>query len=129
MTGFGRKNNDVLVTALAGGTTVADAARNAGVSERTAYRRLESAEFRRRIDHVRAEIVGQAMGALTEAMTEAAGTLRRLLQAEREPVRLGAARSILEFGQRLRESVELEARIAAMESTLEADTDGKGNEQ
>jgi hypothetical protein len=49
-------------------------------------------------------------------LTEAADTLRALLRAKSRSVRLGAARAILELGTRLRESVELEQRIAALEA-------------
>jgi hypothetical protein len=41
MAGSGRKNADAaLLAALAGGATVQEAASSAGISERTAYRRL-----------------------------------------------------------------------------------------
>jgi hypothetical protein len=39
-----------------------------------------------------------------------------LLRAKSRSVRLGAARAILELGTKLRESVELEQRIAALEA-------------
>ena len=42
----------VLLQALACGANLENAARKAGVSERTAYRRLGDPEFRRQVDHV-----------------------------------------------------------------------------
>jgi hypothetical protein len=45
-------------------------------------------------------------------------TLRGLLAGESESVKLGAARSILELGWKLKEAVELELRIAALEQRL-----------
>jgi predicted NAD/FAD-binding protein len=41
--------------------------------------------------------------------------LEKLLTAKSEAVSLGAARSVLELGQRLRDTVELEERIAELE--------------
>jgi hypothetical protein len=49
-------------------------------------------------------------------MAEAADVLRQLLDAQTPPaVRLGACRALLELAVKLRESVELEERVAALE--------------
>jgi hypothetical protein len=112
----GRKNRDTaLLTALAGGATVRQAAEQAGVSERTAFRRLADADFAREVDILRAEMVRRAWGKMADGMAEAADTLRQLLRAESESVRLGACRAALEMGVELRESVELEQRLQALE--------------
>jgi HEAT repeat protein len=63
---------------------------------------------------------------MTDGMTEAADQLRQLLAAESESVRLGAARALLELGVRLRESVDLEARIAALEGVEQVSPGGCG---
>jgi hypothetical protein len=115
-----RKGEDTLLLALASGQTVRDAARAAGVGERTAARRWADPAFRRRVTRLRAELVERATGQLADGMAEAVATLRRLLTAEGESVRLGAARSILELGNRLREAVELEGRLRAVEDRLVA---------
>jgi hypothetical protein len=117
MAGNGRKTGDEgLVIALAGGASVREAAEASGLSERTIYRRLEDPAFRQQVQDVRGEFVRQAVGRLAAASTEAVATLRALLNADGESARLGAARSILELGSKLRESLELEARIAALEA-------------
>lgn len=118
-----RKGDTALMTALASGQTVRDAARSAGIGERTATRRVADPDFRRRVAELRAEMIGRALGQLADGMTEAAGTLRKLLAADGESVRLGAARSILELGNKLREAVELEERLAALEQRM---TENKG---
>ena len=121
MAGSGRKNADsALVAALAGGATVCDAARQAGVGETTVYRRLQEPAFRQDVTETRARLVENAVGQLADASTAAVTTLRALLGAEGESVRLGAARAILELGARLREAVELEQRIAALETRASA---------
>jgi hypothetical protein len=53
-------------------------------------------------------------------MSEAVQTLRRLLTAEAESVRLAAARAILEVGHRLRDAVEVEDRLREVEERLDA---------
>lgn len=121
MTDIGKRKGDAaLVAALAVGMTVRDAARAAGLSERTAHRRLEDPGFRRTVADARARLIESACGQLAEASTAAVSTLRALLDAEGENVRLGAARAVLELGAKLRESVELEQRIAALEARTPA---------
>jgi hypothetical protein len=110
------KPDDKLLRALACGATVESAAREAGVSARTVYRRLEDPAFCRRLQEMRADIVVRTAAALTAASTEAIRTLVELLKpANPANIRLGASRAVIESGMRLREIAELEARIAALE--------------
>ena len=60
---------------------------------------------------------------MADAAGEAAATLRGLLGARNELVRLGAARAILELGVRLREAGELAERIAILEDSRTAGVD------
>jgi hypothetical protein len=119
MAGSGRKNADTaLLAALAAGLTVSKAAAKAGVSERTAYRRLEDPDFRSRLGAARAAMLDRALGQLTEGSVRAAATLRKLLKSYSPAVQLGAARAILSLGQKLTELVELEARMRALEEQV-----------
>ena len=114
-----RKGDSTLIAALAGGATLRDAAAVAGVSESTVHRRLDDPDFRCRVTDARGEMLSRAVGQLADASTEAVATLRALLNAEAETVRLNSAKAILELGAKLREA-ELERRIAALEA-LEAE--------
>jgi hypothetical protein len=112
----GRRNADEsLALAVATGQTLRDAAGLAGVAERTATRRWAEPEFRRRVAELRGELVGRALGKLADGMNDAAQTLHKLLKAKSEAVRLGACRGLLELTVKLRESVELEQRVAELE--------------
>jgi hypothetical protein len=62
-------------------------------------------------------------------MAEAANILHQLLTAESESVRLGAARSVLELGVRLRESVELEEQIRELVERVSAREKGYDHSQ
>jgi hypothetical protein len=119
----GRRTADErLLLALACGATVEVAARQAGVSESTAYRRLAEPVFRQRLQRVRADFVQRTAGTMTAAATEAVRTLLELLKpAAPPPVRLGAAKAVLEIGVKLREIAEVEERLAALEERLDAD--------
>lgn len=111
--------DDRLLLALACGATVESAARTAGVSEATAYRRLRDPKFKKRLDELRGDLVQRTAGMLTAAGGEGVKTLLALLkEATPAAVRLGAARAVLELGVKLREAAELEERIAALEAQL-----------
>jgi hypothetical protein len=113
------KADSTLLLALACGATVEAAARQAGLSERTVYRRLADPAYRQRLQALRADMVQRASGALTAAATEAVRTLLALQKdSVAAAVRLGAARAILEIGIKMREVADLEGRIAALEEQL-----------
>jgi hypothetical protein len=116
-----KKSDDPLLLSLASGLTVAATARQCQVSTRTIYRRLADQSFRRRLQEVRGDMVRRAAGALTAAATKAVRTLVALQEPSvPPPVRLGAARAVLEIGARLREATELEERLAALEAQAES---------
>lgn len=119
-----RKRGDGLfVAALAAGESVVAAAKQAGISEATAHRRLRDPAFRSLVGEAHAEILTRAVAKLTVSSTEAVDTLRLLLYSDMDFARLAAARSILELGVRLREHQDLEGRIRALEQVA-AGVDG-----
>jgi hypothetical protein len=70
---------------------------------------------------MRTDLVQRTTGALTAASTEAVRSLLELLKSGTPPaVRLGAARSVLELGIKLREVADLEERMTALEAQLNA---------
>jgi hypothetical protein len=113
----GKKNADhVLLLAMVCGATVETAARQAGISERTAYRRKADPDFQRKLQEASADMVKRTTGTITASGGEASRGLLELLKPDTAAnVRLGAIRTVLEYGIRLREGTDLEARIAALE--------------
>jgi hypothetical protein len=126
MAGHGRFLGDLLLAqALAGGATVAEAAQQANMSERAAYRWLAKAEFRQRVARIQQAIARRAIGRLSDGMAEAAAALRELLKDGDSAVRLRAARALLDLGPRLRDSVEVEARLVDFEQQRAAEEAGR----
>jgi transposase-like protein len=122
-----RSADEAVLLALACGATVEAAARQAGVSPATVYRRLQDAAFIRRLQRLRFDMVQRTAGALTAAATEAVRTLLELMKAPSPHAsRLGAAKAVLEIGVKLRETAELEVRLTALEEQLAADGDHAG---
>jgi|SRR5579883_426325 len=118
---YRKKSEEPLVLALASGATVETAALQCHVSERTVYRRLDDPAFRTRVQEAQGEMVKRSAGMLTAAASESVQTLLSLQKDSMPPaVRLAAARAILAIGIQVRELVDVETRIAALEATLES---------
>jgi hypothetical protein len=116
-----RKADAELILALACGATPENAAQRAGFGLRTVYRRLAEPAFRAQVNQLRAEMARRLAGMLTAAGMGAIKTFTTLQEsAVSESVRLGAARAIMEWGCKMRESVELMERMAAVEARLES---------
>ena len=117
MSAESRQNKNLtLIEALARGCSQSDAARQAGVSQRTVSRRLECQDFRRHVETVRSDLLNTASGKLTNALSDAIDTLSELMKVEISPrVRLAAARAVIENCCKLREIVSLESRIELLE--------------
>ena len=127
MAGSGRRNaDDAVLAALAAGRTVLEAAKASGVSERTVARRLSEPAFCERLNAARAALFDQTLGKLANAAAAAVDALATLMAEGPPSVRLGAARAVLELGTKLRESVELERRIAILEGRTNVAT-GESN--
>lgn len=108
-----------LLLALACGASVENAARQCGLSESTARRRLKTPEFAKELQEIRAGMVERTSATLTAVGAEAVKALVSLLAATTPPpVRLGAARTVLELGIRFRENADFGPRLAALEEVM-----------
>jgi hypothetical protein len=116
MPGGSKKAADAaLVTHLAAGVSPAGAARLAGVSEATVFRRLSNLVFRQRVEKARADFWERAAVVMSKAAVESATVLRRMLRSEDGRLRLQAAKILLEQGRQTRELVNIEQRLAELE--------------
>lgn len=116
--------DDALILALAAGATVRKAAEQAGISERTAHRRLADADFRRAVSEARDRMFDAAFGRLAGLANKAAETLERLMESDKPSEALGAAKAVLQLGPRLRDYAKFEERINRLEDDLFEKTDG-----
>ena len=99
----------MLVVALASGATVKEAAQQAGVSERTAWRRLADAGFKRCVVEAKAELVTRAVAKLSDGATKAVDTLLAVMDGEDPRARIAAARAVLEYALPARADLLAEA--------------------
>jgi hypothetical protein len=117
----GRQNADsALLAALASGLTIQKAAEQAGVSERTAHRRLRSDRFRAQVDQARTEAVSRTVGKLADLGTEAVDGVKALASsATSESVKLGALRTVLEYLFRGHEQYILARQLEELNQRLD----------
>ena len=108
---------EALALALATGSSVKSASVQLGIGARTAYRIAASDKMKTRVASIRTEIASGTVGTLTLAASEAASTLRELLDSSNPPaVRLNACKAVLASLSAISELGELRARIDALES-------------
>ena len=91
------QGDDQLFQALVSGCHVENAAAVAGISVRTAYRRLADPAFKQQLQEARQCLRESILAKLSDAGHDAVGTLWELMQnADDEGVRLRAAKAVLD---------------------------------
>jgi len=113
------------VAALAAGQTVADAARLAGVSEATVYRRRADPAFAARVRQVRSDMLSEALGRLAGNLLASVDKLAALIDSADPRVALAACRAILEETVRYREHVDLADRLDDLAKQVSAIKGGR----
>jgi hypothetical protein len=99
--------------------TVENAAAKAGIGRSTAFRWLKDPEMKQRLADLKTETVRRTVDALTAGGLESVKTLLELQKANVSPaVRHSVARSVLEWGHKLRLGVDIEERLRALERQL-----------
>lgn|SRR5262249_3048561 len=105
---------------LASGRTPGEVATALNVSDRTIRRWKTHPKFRAKLDELRRGIIDQASARLADGLSEATDTLKALLKADSDHVKLGAARSFWEYGIRVIDQNELRRRLEELEGRLGA---------
>jgi hypothetical protein len=112
------EKDSVLALALATGASVNEAAERAGVDRKTVQRKLADPEFRREVSEFRGEFIAATLGRMADNMTRAADRLAVLLNDANPSIQLRAIRTMMSFGLRFRDSVDIAERIHDLEAEL-----------
>jgi len=115
---------DVAIAALLSQPTMADAAKEAGVSESTLWRWLQQTDFQSKYKEAQRCVVDSSLGKLQAATSEAVNTLRRNLTCGKAGDEIRAAAVILDQSAKYLELYELRERIAHLEAKLKDREDG-----
>lgn len=126
-----RDQDELIIGALAEGMDYAAAGRAAGTSARTVRRRMESADFAAEVSRRRGERVSRLAAQFLDLSELAVGVIQSCLGSDTPTVQLKAADLALQWGNRLRSSVDHEQRLTALEQAravrtekLELEEDG-----
>ena len=100
-------SNEKIIAALMNNSTLAQAAKAAGISSRALYDRMGDKEFRAEYKAAKAALMRQATQALNDRISEAVNTIAEIMQdtTANPAIRLQAAQTILsqatKFSERL----------------------------
>lgn len=113
------------VIALLRQPTLAKAAREAGLNERTLRRWLNDEGFRAALDATRHEVYGEVLSCMQGGAEKALEALHGVLDddAARPSEKVAAARILLDQAHRAAEVLDLDERMSALEKALEARED------
>jgi DNA-binding transcriptional MerR regulator len=108
------------VAALLQFPTIPEAAKAAGVSERTLYGWLQEEGFREQYRSARTEVVRHAVTMVQKASGEAVDVLREVMNNPQSTTssRVSAAKTILELALKAVELEDVESRLVALEEKV-----------
>lgn len=123
MAGHGEKlsrNQEKAIAALLSNTSIPEAAKEAGIGERTLWRWLKIESFQGAYRKARQEVVRQAVAQVQKAMSEAVDTLRGVMSNSEAPAsaRVSAAKVIIDMGIKAVEIEDLDARVTDIEKLI-----------
>src|SRR4051812_5678100 len=110
---------EALALAMARGLSSAAAAREAGLSEKTAYNYRQTPGFAEAVRRCRNELFSQAVSVLAGTSALAAGTLAGLLRSKDEKILLGAGKALLEAGRAWRQGEDVAGELAELRAEVE----------
>jgi len=117
---FPRKSQEA-IAALLTEPTIRDAAKTAGVGEKTLWRWLQDEDFCQSYREAKRQVVQQAVSRLQRITGEAVDVLRDVMADDTKPPssRVAAARIVLDTALKFVELEDLEARVEALEKKLD----------
>jgi transposase-like protein len=128
MAGLTRKQDETIAVLLTV-PTIAQAARQVGVGERTLFRWLrQDPAFQAAYREARRQAVQHAIARIQQATSTAVTTLEGVMRDPDKPSssRVSAARAVLELALKAVELEDLEARVSALEQAHQRRGNGHG---
>jgi hypothetical protein len=115
-----RRKTEEAIAALLTQPTIREAAKTAGVGEKTLWRWLQDEDFCQSYRKARRQVVQQAVTRLQQISGEAVEALRGIMVDNLKPPtsRVMAARIVLDTALKFVELEDLEARVVALEKKM-----------
>jgi hypothetical protein len=117
--GPSESRDELAAFALATGATREQAAKDAGMSTRTLYHRLNDSAFVALVQRHRNRILNESVGQLVKASGDAVSVLRGLMGGSDPQTQLRAAVAVLDHVVQLSKHAEFAERLAAMEKRID----------
>ena len=108
-------NKEKALTALLNSSSIADAAQKCGLTDRTLYRYLDDAEFKKEYRAARRALVENSISRIQSATGEAVETLKKNLHCENPSVEVRAAQIILDNALKGVEIIDILERLEVLE--------------
>jgi hypothetical protein len=117
-----KAQRDALIQAMLQQPSLQRAAQMAGISEPTAWRIRQTAEFQEEFRQIRHDGVRHSFGRLQHASAAAVQIVLKIMVDEKSPPssRLQAAKSVLEFAKGSLESEGVEVRVRELEDIVKS---------
>ena len=112
------EKDSLLAIALASGASISDVAAQANIDRSTVYRKLEDPQFCRLVSEFRDRVIATALGRITDNLLRGADALAAMLDSPKEHLRIRAARALFSLAVKLRDSVDLTARVREVEAVV-----------
>jgi hypothetical protein len=112
-------NREKALAGLLGTSSVTEAAKHSGLSERTIYRYLSDESFMKDFRRARRDLVETSIGQIQAATGEAVETLKKNLTCENPAVEVRAAQIILDTATKGVELLDVLERVEILEAELE----------
>jgi len=121
--GHGEKQSrlrEIAISALLTEPTIPEAAKKAGVHERTLYRWLQDEEFKNEYNKAKRQLVDQALNYMQAITGTAIRKLNEIIEADDTPpnVKVSAIKTLLDNVVKIREVEELEKEIEEIRQQL-----------
>ena len=115
------RKKEQTIAALLVQPTIAKAAKQAGVGERTLLRWLKLDDFQAALRIAQRKVLSQAIAQIQQATSESVKTFRSVMMDEGSPAsaRVAAARIVLDFAMKGFDREDLEKRLTALEQRFE----------
>jgi hypothetical protein len=115
-------NREKALAGLLGTSSITEAAKKSGLSERTIYRYLSDESFMKDFRRARRDLVETSIGQIQAATGEAVETLKKNLTCENPAVEVRAAQIILDTATKGVELLDILERVEILEGELENKT-------
>jgi hypothetical protein len=120
-----QNKTEKIISALLSYPTVREAAKSLKMAESTLYNYLKDDEFKAKYSEAKTAILQQSTGYLQSNMAKATENIVKLIDNEETApqTRLNASRTVLEYGIKLTESIDILPRIELLEKAQAASKD------